>query len=149
MLDKAGVALLALLSVAPGVVSGAEHKMLGTITGEVRNPAGTVQMGAVVSLYNRYERLIQKSLTDASGRFQFKALTPDQYAVRVNLSTYIPASRVNIPVKAGMESYLSIELATVFSSIELVYTAPAAGSPLMTDDWKWVLRSSADRKSVV
>ncbi len=149
MLDKAGVALLALLSVAPGVVSGAEYKMLGTITGEVRNPAGTTQMGAVVSLYNRYERLLQKTLTDASGRFQFRALTPDQYALRVNLSTYIPASRMNIPVKAGMESYLSIELATVFSSIELVYTAPASGSPLITEDWKWVLRSSGATRPVL
>jgi len=117
MLDRAGIAILACLTVAPAVAVGAEYKLLGALKGKVCNPAGTAQMGAVVSLYNRYERLIQKTLTDPAGRFEFKSLTPDQYAVRVNLSTYIPANRTNIPVKAGMESYLSIELATIFSSI--------------------------------
>jgi hypothetical protein len=131
---KAGVALVALLVVTPAMVSGAEYRLLGAIRGEVRNPAGTRQMGAVVGLYNRYERLIEKTLTDPSGRFEFRALAPDQYAVRVNLSTYVPANRSNIAVRAGMESYLSIELATIFSSIELVYTSPAPGSTLLTED---------------
>ena len=148
MLEKAGIALLACLAVAPAAV-GADYKLLGALKGEVRNPAGTAQMGAVVSLYNRYERLVYKTLTDASGRFEFKSLAPDQYAVRVNLSTYIPANRTNIPVKAGMESYLSIELATIFSTIELVYTAPSAASTVMTDDWKWVLRSSGVTRPVL
>ncbi|HPT27562.1 MAG TPA: carboxypeptidase-like regulatory domain-containing protein, partial [Bryobacteraceae bacterium] len=146
---KAGVALMALLAVMPVTVLGAEYRLLGTIRGEVRNPAGTTQMGAVVSLYNRYERLIEKALTDASGRFEFRALAPDQYAVRVNLSTYVPANRTNIAVRAGMESFLSIELATIFSSIELVYTAPEMGSPLLTEDWKWVLRSSGVTRPVL
>jgi hypothetical protein len=149
MLDRAGIAILACLTVAPAVAVGAEYKLLGALKGKVCNPAGTAQMGAVVSLYNRYERLIQKTLTDPAGRFEFKSLTPDQYAVRVNLSTYIPANRTNIPVKAGMESYLSIELATIFSSIELVYTAPSAAASVMTDEWKWVLRSSGVTRPVL
>ncbi|MBA3974703.1 MAG: hypothetical protein C0504_10875 [Candidatus Solibacter sp.] len=149
MLDKAGIAFLAVMAVAPVAAVGAEYRLLGALKGEVRNPAGTAQMGAVVSLYNRYERFIQKTLTDASGRFEFKSLAPDQYAVRVNLSTYIPANRTNIPVKAGMESYLSIELATIFSSIELVYTAPSAAASVMTDEWKWVLRSSGVTRPVL
>jgi hypothetical protein len=149
MLDKAGIAILAWIAVAPVAAVGAEYKLLGALKGEVRNPSGTAQMGAVVSLYNRYERLVQKTLTDASGQFEFKALVPDNYAVRVNLSTYVPANRTNIPVKAGMESYLSIELATIFSSIELVYTAPSAASTIMTDDWKWVLRSSGVTRPVL
>lgn len=139
---RAGMALIAILAGAPASAWGVEYRLLGAIRGEVRNPAGTTQMGAVVSLYNRYERLIEKTLTDAAGRFEFRALAPDNYAVRVNLSTYVPASRTNIAVRAGMESFLSIELATIFSSIELVYTSPAPGSPLLSDDWKWVLRSS-------
>jgi hypothetical protein len=146
---KAGVALVALLVVTPAMVSGAEYRLLGAIRGEVRNPAGTRQMGAVVGLYNRYERLIEKTLTDPSGRFEFRALAPDQYAVRVNLSTYVPANRSNIAVRAGMESYLSIELATIFSSIELVYTTPTPGSSLLTEDWKWVLRSSGVTRPVL
>lgn len=149
MLERAGIAFLAVMAVAPAAAVGAEYRLLGSLKGEVRNPSGTVQMGAVVALYNRYERLIQKTLTDAYGRFEFNALAPDQYAVRVNLSTYIPANRTHIPVKAGMESYLSIELATIFSSIELVYTAPTSASSIMTDEWKWVLRSSGVTRPVL
>jgi len=144
---KAGVALMAVLVGAPAM--GAEYRLLGVIKGEVRNPAGTRQMGAAVSLYNRFERLVQKTLTDASGRFEFRALAPDQYAVRVNLSTYVPANRSNIAVRAGMESFLSIELATIFSSIELVYTSPAPGASLLTDDWRWTLRSSGVTRPVL
>lgn len=101
--------------------------------------AGTPQMGATVQLFNKYERLIGKSITTPDGRFAFAGLPVDLYSIRVSLASFLPVSRQKIAVNAGMDSVLQIHLATLFSSIELSYTIPTGA---MTDDWKWVLRTS-------
>lgn len=138
---------LALLGAA-GPVCAADLKLFGSISGQVRNTAGVSQMGAIVQLYNRYEKLVQKVLTSPDGRFRFESLSPDTYSVRVNLSSYVPAMRQAIPVRAGMDSFLSIQLANLFSSIELVYTAPGQ-TGILSEDWKWVLRSSTATRPVL
>lgn len=138
---------LALLGAAPSVYA-ADLKLFGSISGQVRNTAGVTQMGAIVQLYNRYERLVQKVLTSPDGRFRFDSLAPDTYSVRVNLNSYVPAMRQAVPVRAGMDSFLSIQLANLFSSIELVYTAPGQ-TGILSDDWKWVLRSSTATRPVL
>ena len=143
-----GVALLAVLLGGSATAAGAELKLFGSITGQVRNTAGVGQMGASVMLMNRYEKVIQRILTAPDGRFRFDALAPDSYSIRVSLSSFVPAMRGNVPVRAGMESYLSIQLANLFSSIELVYTAPGQ-SGVLSEDWKWVLRSSTSTRPVL
>lgn len=114
----------------------------GSIVGVVANAAGVPQMGASVSLYNRYERLVQKVLTTDRGGFGFDGLAPGSYSIRVSLVSFVPAVRDKIWIQPGMRSFLAIHLASVLSSIELVYMAPGQAS-LMSDDWKWVLRSSS------
>jgi hypothetical protein len=148
MYRTTGVALLAVLLGGSATVAGAELKLFGSITGQVRNTAGVGQMGASVMLMNRYEKVIQRILTAPDGRFRFDALAPDSYSIRVSLSSFVPAMRGNVPVRAGMESYLSIQLASLFSSIELVYTAPGQ-SGVLSEDWKWVLRSSSSTRPVL
>jgi hypothetical protein len=102
-------------------------------------------MGATVQLFNKYERLVAKTLTNPQGRFAFASLPPDNYSVRVSLSSFLPASRDRVPVKSGLDSVLQIHLATLFSSIELSYTMPSSA---MSDDWKWALRSSPDTRLI-
>ena len=113
----------------------------GHILGEVRNSAGVTQMGATVALYNRYDQEIRQVLSNEAGKFVFDALPPDLYSVRVTLASFMPALRRNISVAAGSENLLKINLASVFSTIELVPAAATRGA-LMSDDWKWVLRAS-------
>jgi hypothetical protein len=148
MLRNTSVLLLATLLCGGASATGAELKLLGSITGQVRNTAGATQMGATVLLLNRHERVVHRALTSPDGRFRFESLTPDQYSVRVNLSSFIPAMRGNVPVRAGMESFLNIQLANLFSTIELVYTAPGQ-TGLLNEDWKWVLRSSTSTRPVL
>ncbi|MBL0161305.1 MAG: carboxypeptidase regulatory-like domain-containing protein [Bryobacterales bacterium] len=148
MLRNTSVLLLATLIGGAANATGAELKLFGSITGQVRNTAGTTQMGATVLLMNRNERVVQRALTAPDGRFRFDSLTPDQYSVRVNLSSFVPAMRGNVPVRAGMESFLNIQLANLFSSIELVYTAPGQ-TGVLNEDWKWVLRSSTATRPVL
>jgi hypothetical protein len=148
MLRTSGLCLLAALFGAHGVSVAADFQFVGAITGIVKDSAGKTRMGASVVLYNRYERMLQRTYSDPSGRFRFDGLLPDNYSVRVTLSTFVPAGRSQIPVRAGMESFLSIQLATIFSSIELVYTAPGQNG-LLSDDWKWVLRSASSTRPVL
>lgn len=146
---KLAVSLLgALVVVAPAAVAGPASKLSGSIAGYVRNAAGIPQMGANVLLFNRSERLIQRSLTNERGIFGFDALKPDTYSIRVSLASFMPAAKQKILVQPGMQSLLYVDLASVLSSIELVYAAPGQGA-LMTDDWKYTLKGSAVTRSVL
>jgi hypothetical protein len=116
------------------------EKLSGSIVGFVTDAAGIPQMGATVMLYNQYDRLLEKVLTNDKGAFGFDTLLPATYSVRVMLASFVPALK-KIAVQPGTRSFLSINLAGVLSSIELIYNAPGQG-PIMKDDWKWVLRSS-------
>jgi len=109
---------------------------------------GVVQMGATVLLYSRYDQLVRQALTNEQGKFVFDKLSPDLYSIRVTLASFVPAIRRNIAVAAGSENLLQINLATLLSSIDLVSAGPSRGA-LMSDEWKWVLRSSQATRPVL
>ncbi|MEQ1947782.1 MAG: carboxypeptidase-like regulatory domain-containing protein [Bryobacteraceae bacterium] len=116
--------------------------------GQVRNASGISQMGANVYLYNRYEELVRRGFTSEQGRFAFDSLTPDIYSLRVVLASFVPAERRNISVLPNSESRLDINLSSVLSTVDLASPATIRGT-LMTDDWKWVLRSSQSTRSIM
>ena len=105
-------------------------------------------MGAVVSLYNRYDELLRRGLSNQDGKFVFDGLAPDVYSIRVSLASFVPALRRNISVLAGSENLLKIQLASALSTIELVPLNSPEGA-LMSDSWKWVLRSSHATRPVL
>ncbi len=140
--NQFGIALLAVGLLGAGGQSLAADLSLpvtGNLLGSVVDTSGTPQMGATVQLFNKYERLIAKTLTAPDGRFAFASLPVDSYSVRVSLASFLPAARDRIAIKAGLDSVLQIHLATLFSNVEVSYTLPDGA---MTNDWKWVLRSS-------
>jgi len=146
---KFAVSLLGVLSVSGTVALAAPAPNLsGSIAGYVRNAAGIPQMGAAVFLFNRSEHLIDRSLTNDRGIFGFDSLKPDTYSIRVSLTSFMPAARQRILVQPGMQSLLYVDLASVLSSIELVYATPGQGA-LMSDDWKLTLKGSAATRSVL
>jgi len=148
MLRIAGIALMGILMGSATIAQGSGIRLLGAIEGRVRNAAGMPQPGAIVLLETRNDRVVARTRTAVDGRFRFDSLTPDSYTVRVWSSSFVPADRQNVPVRAGMESMLSVQLASFFSSIELVSTLPAPGG-LVSDDWKWVLRSNPGLRPVL
>jgi hypothetical protein len=133
---------------APPAYCASSATLSGSIAGFVHDSNSIPQMGATVLLFNRYERLIQKTLTNERGIFGFDALTPDLYSVRVSLASFVPAMKQKIAVQPGMQSLLYVDLASVLSSIELVYAAPGQGA-LMSDDWKWTLKASLATRPVL
>lgn len=120
----------------------------GAIAGEVKSASGVAQMGATVVLYNRYDRMIGQVVTDLKGGFHFDPLLPDQYSLRVSLPSFVPAFKRNITVLPGIQSLLAINLTSMLSTIEIVASAPARGS-IMSEDWKWVLRSAQSTRPVL
>jgi hypothetical protein len=123
-------------------------KLSGAITGLVHDGVGVPQMGASVLLFNHEDRLSARALTDDKGGFSFLSLVPDVYSVRVSLRSFVPVFRENILVQPGMRSVLNVSLTTLFSSIQLI-TPPAGEGAIMTDDWKWVLRSASSTRPVL
>jgi len=123
-------------------------QMAGAITGFVTDAAGVPQMGAAVILFNRQERQFERALTDDRGAFRFLGLAPDLYSIKVTLAAFVPALRKGILVQPGMASVLNVNLNTLFSSIQFAYP-PIENGSLMSDEWKWVLRSASPTRPVL
>src|ERR1700694_809618 len=140
--------MAAVLLSAPAAFSAEPMQLAGSLAGIVRDSTGVPQMGAAVYLFNHSERLILQTITNERGMFGFSLLTPDLYSVRVSLASFVPAMKQKIAVQPGMQSLLYVDLASVLSSIELVYVAPGQGA-LMSDDWKWALKASTATRPVL
>ena len=138
------VAMLGVSSLQAGI----PVRFAGELSGLVMDPAGKPQPGALVTLFNRQDRLLQRVATDFSGSFSFDDLLPDVYAVQVSFATFVPAMKDRVQVKPGMRSLLEINLSKVFSSIQLITTIPAPNG-LMNDSWKWTLRTDSSLRPIL
>jgi len=139
---------LACLAAPDARAATQDLKLSGSIAGTVTNSVGIPQMGATVLLYSRVDRLFGKVFTDEHGNFQFPGLNPDAYSVRITLASFVPAWRRNVMVQPGMRSLLHVSLSGLFSTIQVSY--PTMDNPtVMTDDWKWMLRSASVNRPVL
>src|SRR5437868_302499 len=137
-----------MIGLTPALHAGESISLSGQVLGEVRNSGGVSEMGAAVSLYNRYDELVRRALSNQDGKFVFDSLSPDVYSIRVSLASFVPALRRNISVLAGSESLLKIQLASALSTVELVPLNSPEGA-LMSDSWKWVLKTSHATRPVL
>lgn len=117
----------------------------GTLSGFVVDPTGAPQMGASIQLFDSLGKLVAHTASTANGEFAFLSLPASLYSIRVTFADYLPATRERIAINGGMNSLLQIHLATLMSSVELQYKLPTAG---MSNNWKWVLRSSPATRPV-
>lgn len=141
-------ALAGTMLLLPTAGAGPLPALSGDILGQVKGSSGVAQMGATVLLYDRYDQIVRRTLTNADGKFAFDLLSPDLYSIRVTLASFVPAIRRNIAVAAGTENVLQINLTGLFSTVDLISSGPSGGA-LMTDDWKWVLRSSQSTRPIL
>ena len=119
----------------------------GAIAGTVRGPGGAPQIGASITLYNHLQKPLGKVLTDEHGEFKLLGLFPAVYSVKISLSAFVPATR-QILVQPGMRSVLNVNLSTLFSSIQFAYPV-VENANIMSEDWKWVLRSAPATRPVL
>ncbi|MGA7574576.1 MAG: carboxypeptidase-like regulatory domain-containing protein [Terriglobales bacterium] len=133
----ASVIVSAPVSAWCGTSSGA---ISGAISGYVRDNNGAPQMGAVVEIMGSAAEAL-KVFTDDRGFYSVTSLLPGTYSVKVSAPSFLPSLREKIGVRAGAKLMVNVTLSTLFEAIEMV---PSRG-PSDDDDWKWTLRSVANR----
>ncbi len=120
------------------------------ISGVVVDPGGTPQMGATVLVSS--EQLVGASpvqlLTNDHGRFSTAMLPAGLYSIRVTLAGFLPAIEQHVEVNDQHATLLEIVLGSVFSSFEKLRRQPDQQA-VDTDDWTWVLRTSAATRPVL
>ncbi|HEV2469433.1 MAG TPA: carboxypeptidase-like regulatory domain-containing protein [Candidatus Sulfotelmatobacter sp.] len=112
----------------------------GKISGYVRDASGTPQMGAVVELLGSAHRTITV-FSDGAGYYTVANLIPGLYTLRVTAPSFLPALREKIGVRPGVSLNVNVTLSTLLGVMQL---GPVRNLP-DDDDWKWTLRSVANR----
>ncbi len=112
----------------------------GTISGYVRSAGGVPQMGAAVEVLSTAVSTL-KVFTDDRGFYSIRDLLPGTYSLKVTAPSFLPALRDRIGLRSGSSMVVNVTLNTLFEAIQF---GPLRG-PADDDDWKWTLRSMANR----
>lgn len=112
----------------------------GAISGYVRDAAGDPQMGAVIQILGAADRTITV-FSDGAGYYTATGLLPGTYSLKVTAPSYLPSMREKVGVRAGSSIRVNVTLNTLLDVMQL---GPAR-SISEDDDWKWTLRSVANR----
>ena len=106
----------------------------------MRNASGHPQMGAVVEILGAADNTLTV-FTDDAGHFTASGLLPGLYSVKVTAPSFLPALREKLDLDPGATLNVNITLSTLLGFMQL---GPARTAP-DDDDWKWTLRSVANR----
>jgi len=112
----------------------------GVISGYVRDSAGAPQMGAVVEVLGVANRTLTV-FTDGAGHYTASGLLPGIYTLKVSAPSFLPALREKVGLRPGGNLNVNITLSTLLNVMQL---GPIRSVP-DDDDWKWTLRSVANR----
>jgi Carboxypeptidase regulatory-like domain len=121
----------------------------GKISGVVVDPNGTPQMGATVFVVSEQVATAApiQLLTNDKGAFSTQGLSAGYYSIRATLAGFLPAVESHVHVKEHTITELSIELGSVFSSLDKFRRDP--NQETAPDEWNWVLRTSASTRPIL
>jgi len=128
-----------LIGLVPAPVHGASP---ASVSGVVRDSAGTPQMGTAVQLLRPDMSLVANAYTDRKGYFSFSKVLPGNYAVKAIGALYLPSLRENVRVRAN--TVVNLTLNTLYEVMQLLPAEPRSADS-RKDDWAWTLRSPANR----
>jgi hypothetical protein len=131
---------LMLLTVAVRVAAGQG----AAISGVVRDSQGVAQLGALVQVVANDSAVLGTAFTDLHGRYLFPHLLPGRYEVRASAALFVPAMRDNLQLRAGAQAVVNLTLNTLFESATWI-PAERRRADEPSDDWKWTMRSAANR----
>ena len=114
----------------------------GTVTGVVRDSAGMPQIGAQVELLRPDMTVIASVFTNSCGRFTIHSINPGRYAVKAMGTSFLPSLRPDVRVRTT--AVVNLTLNTLYEVMEWLPSQPRT-SQTEPDDWKWTLRSAANR----
>lgn len=144
--NEIGVAVLLLAGLMLALVPAAQAAGPGTstISGVVRDAQGVAQMGALVQVLGANAATLGTAFTDPRGRYVITNLSPGLYLVRASATLFVPATRNNLQLRYGAAEVVNLTLAALFDTASWL-PAQRRRSDEPNDDWKWTLRSMANR----
>jgi hypothetical protein len=113
----------------------------GGISGYVRDASGIPQMGAVVEIAGSALARTLTVFTDAAGFYSAPDLFPGLYSIKVSAPSFLPALQEKVGLQPGTSVHVNITLNTLLNAMRV---GPLRGTA-DDDDWKWTLRSVANR----
>jgi hypothetical protein len=131
---------LMLLTVAARFAAGQG----AAVTGVVRDAQGVAQLGALVQVIADDSAVLGTAFTDLHGRYLIPHLVPGKYEVRASAALFVPALRDNLQLRAGAQAVVNLTLNTLFESATWI-PAERRRADEPSDDWKWTMRSAANR----
>jgi Carboxypeptidase regulatory-like domain len=137
------IALLTLMLTTAAIGRAADPPG-AAVSGVVRDAQGIAQMGALVQVVSDGSALVGTAFTDLHGRYLILHLLPGKYEVRASAALFVPALRDNLQLGPGAQAVVNLTLNTLFETAAwLPAERRRADEP--SDDWKWTLRSAANR----
>jgi len=115
----------------------------GSISGMVKSADGTPQMGALVEVFAAGALRPVVAFTGQAGSFQVPSLSPGNYRLKVTAASFLPSLVENVMIRSGGRAIINVTLNTLAEAIR--FLPPRQASEQDEDDWKWVLRSAANR----
>jgi hypothetical protein len=114
----------------------------GSVSGVVCDSAGVPQIGAEVQLLRADLSVIASVYTDVSGRYKISPVPSGRYAVKALGAWFLPSLREGVRVRSN--TVVNLTLSTLYEAMQWLPAEPRAGDA-QKDDWKWTLRSAANR----
>ena len=115
----------------------------GSISGMVKSADGTPQMGALVEVFAAGTLQPFVAFTSQAGSFQVASLAPGSYRLKVTAASFLPSLIENVVIRSGGKAIINVTLNTLAEAIR--FLPPRQISEQDQDDWKWILRSAANR----
>lgn len=145
MIRALGLGFILSLSALPLVAAPNSGKLSGVVV----DAQGTPQMGATVTVSSEqmFSASLVELLTNDRGRFSADALPVGSYSIKVTLAGFLPAIEQHIQINSQHTTLLEIVMGSVFSSLEKLRRP--ADEQVSSDEWVWVLRSSAATRPVL
>jgi hypothetical protein len=129
-----------LLTAAVRVAAG----QAAAVSGVVRDAQGVAQLGALVQVVTDDSAIFGTTFTDLHGRYLIPHLVPGRYQVRASAALFVPAMRGNLQLRAGAQAVVNLTLNTLYESATWI-PAERRKADEPSDDWKWTMRSAANR----
>jgi len=114
------------------------------LSGTVRDVHGTPQMGALIELLSADATTVATAFSDQHGRYILPSVMPGRYQLRATAAFFIPALRNNLHLQPGVQAIVNLTMSTMFDA-ENWLPAQRRRADEPADDWKWALRSTANR----
>jgi hypothetical protein len=101
-------------------------------------------MGALIELLAADAGTVASTFTDDHGRYIIPAVVPGRYQIRASAAFLVPVTRTNLRLQAGAQAIINLTMSTLFEAANWL-PAESRRPDEPADDWKWTLRSTANR----